>query len=196
MPAMTVREVASSAYREALPALVASLLGGLLAGVVLSGMRPELRSVPGLLVLIPALLATRGNVYGSLGARVATALHQGLVEPRLSAADRRLGAAVAAAVSNGLLASTFASVVVFGLLTALSDPVAPLPTLVGVALVAGVLSGAVLSVVVVTVVFAGYRRGRDPDTLVGPVVTTTGDVFGVVFLLLAVRLVLALGGGG
>jgi mgtE-like transporter len=67
---------------------------------------------------------------------------------------------------------------------------------VGVALVAGVLSGVVLTVVVVSVVFAGYRRGRDPDTLVGPIVTTTGDVFGVLFLLLAVRLVLALGGGG
>ena len=193
---MTVREVAAEAYRDALPALVASLAGGLLAGVVLGGMRPELRAVPGLLVLIPALLATRGNVYGSLGARVATALHQGLVEPRLSAADRRLGAAAAAAISNGLLASTFASVVVFAHLTGNGEPVAPLATLVGVALIAGVLSGVVLTVVVVTVVFAGYRRGRDPDTLVGPIVTTTGDVFGVLFLLLAVRLVLALGGGG
>jgi mgtE-like transporter len=193
---MTVREVALDAYREALPALVASLLGGLLAGVVLSGMRPELREVPGLLVLIPALLATRGNVYGSFGARVATALHQGFVEPRLSAADRRLGSAATAAIANGLLASTFASVVVFALLTVLDTPVAPLPTLVGIALVAGVLSGAVLTVVVVSVVFAGYRRGRDPDTLVGPIVTTTGDVFGVLFLLLAVRLVLGLGVGG
>ncbi|WP_136592317.1 magnesium transporter [Salinigranum halophilum] len=193
---MTVREVALDAYREALPALVASLLGGLLAGVVLSGMRPELRDVPGLLVLIPALLATRGNVYGSLGARIATALHQGLIEPRLSEADRRLGAAAAAAISNGLLASTFASVVVFALLTVLGDSVAPLPTLVGIALIAGILSGIVLTVVVVTVVFAGYRRGRDPDTLVGPIVTTTGDVFGVLFLLLAVRIVLGFGIGG
>jgi mgtE-like transporter len=193
---MTVRQVALDAYREALPALVASLFGGLLAGVVLGGMRPELRAVPGLLVLIPALLATRGNVYGSLGARIATGLHQGLVEPRLGAADRRLAAAATAAVSNGLLASTFASVVVFSLLTGLGDRVAPLATLVAIALIAGVLSGVVLTVVVVTVVFAGYRRGRDPDTLVGPIVTTTGDVFGVLFLLLAVRLVLALGGGG
>jgi mgtE-like transporter len=175
---------------------VASLVGGLVAGVVLGGMRPELRAVPGLLVLIPALLATRGNVYGSLGARIATALHQGLVEPRLSAADRRLVAAAAAAVSNGLLASTFASVVVFALLSGLGAPVASLPTLIGIALVAGVLSGLVLTVVVVSVVFAGYRRGRDPDTLVGPIVTTTGDVFGVLFLLLAVRLVLRLGGSG
>ncbi|MFB6087284.1 MAG: hypothetical protein ABEJ85_02090, partial [Haloarculaceae archaeon] len=71
---MTIREVAREAYREGLPALAASAVGGLLAGVVLGGMRAEFRAVPGLLVLVPALLATRGNVYGSLGARLATGL--------------------------------------------------------------------------------------------------------------------------
>ncbi|MFA1609645.1 magnesium transporter [Halobellus rubicundus] len=189
---MTVREAAREAYREALPALAASLVGGLIAGVVLSGMRAELRDVSGLLVLVPALLATRGNVYGSLGARISTALHQGLVEPRVRGGDERLRSAVAAALANGLLASAFAAVAVFAILTALGRPVASLPTLVAIALVAGLLSGVALSAVVVTAVFAGYRRGRDPDTLVGPLVTTTGDVFGVFFLLAAVRLVLRL----
>jgi mgtE-like transporter len=192
---MTVREVAVEAYREALPALSASLVGGLLAGAVLGGMRRELAAVPGLLVLVPALLATRGNVYGSLGARVATALHQGLVEPRLRLGDERLRAAATAAIANGLLASTVAATVVFALLSTLGARVAPLWTLVGIALLAGVLSGVTLVVVVVSVVFAGYRRGYDPDTLVGPLVTTTGDVLGVAFLLLAVRLVLLAGGG-
>ena len=190
---MPVRDVAAQAYREALPALAASVVGGLFAGVVLGGMRAELRAVPGLLVLVPALLATRGNVYGSLGARLSTGLHQGLVEPTLEV-DARLTSAVAAALGNGILASLFASVVAFLTLVALGEPVAPLSTLVAVALVAGLLSGVALTVAVVSVVFAGFRRGYNPDTLVGPLVTTTGDVFGVAFLLLSVRFVLALGG--
>ena len=193
---MSVRDAAVRAYREGLPALGASVVGGLIAGVVLGGMRGELRAVPGLLVLIPALLATRGNVYGSLGARIATGLHQGLVEPRVDFGDERLRGAVAAAIGNGLLASAFAACVAFLVLTLLSRNPAPLPTLLGVALVAGLLSGVALSTVVVVLVFAGYRRGRDPDTLVGPIVTTAGDVFGLAFLVLAVRVVLGLGGGG
>ena len=192
---MTVREVAVEAYREALPALGASLVGGLLAGVVLGGMRADLRAVEGLLVLVPALLATRGNVYGSLGARLATGLHQGLIEPRVRAGDRRIRAAAAAALANGIVASLFAATAAFGILSALGAPVASLWRLVGIAVVAGLLSGVTLVVVVVTVVFAGYRRGYNPDTLVGPLVTTTGDVFGVLFLLIAVRtLALVLGG--
>lgn len=190
---MSARDVAEQAYREALPALGASVVGGLVAGVVLGGMREDLRVVPGLLVMVPALLATRGNVYGSLGARLATALHQGLIEPQF-AVDDRVQAAVAASMANGLLASTFAAVLAYVILTGLSAPVAPLSTLVAIALLAGLLSGTALTVAVVTVVFVGYRRGYNPDTLVGPIVTTTGDVFGVAFLLAAVRVVLGLGG--
>lgn len=191
---MTVREVAVEAYREGFPALGASVLGGLLAGVVLGGMRADFRAVPGLLVLVPALLATRGNVYGSLGARIATALHQGLIAPRVRTDDDRLLRAVAAAIANGLLASSFAAVVASLVLGALGRPAAPLLVLLSIALIAGVLSGIALSVTVVGVVFAGYRRGYNPDTLVGPIVTTAGDVFGVAFLLLSVRAVLAVGG--
>ena len=192
---MTVVEVAREAYREALPALSASLVGGLAAGVVLGGMREELRAVSGLLVLVPALLATRGNVYSSLGARIATALHQGLIEPRVRGGDPRLRSAVAASIANGLLASAFAATVAYVVLWSLSASPASFATLVGIAVLSGLLSGVTLSTVVLLAVFAGYRRGYNPDTLVGPLVTTTGDVFGIAYLLLAVRIVLALGGG-
>jgi len=44
---MTVREVTVRAYREGLPALATSAGGGLLAGLVLGGMRSELSAVTG-----------------------------------------------------------------------------------------------------------------------------------------------------
>ncbi|WP_135303847.1 magnesium transporter [Haloarcula amylovorans] len=192
---MTVREVATEAYRESLPVLALSAVGGLFAGVVLGGMDAELEQVAGLLVLVPALLATRGNVYGSLGARLGSALHQGIVEPRFSLADERVNAAVAAALANGVLVSGFAAVLTVALLAGIGRPSAPLLTLVGIALVAGLVSGILLTIAVVSVVFVGYRRGLNPDTLAGPVVTTTGDVVGIATLLAATRFVLALGGG-
>jgi mgtE-like transporter len=191
---MTVREVAVNAYREALPILSVSALGGLFAGLVLGGMEAELREIRGLLVLVPALLATRGNVYGSLGARLGSALHQGLIEPYVSANDDRLRAAVVAAVASGLFVSSLAAVMAFGLLAVLGRPVAPIWMLVGVALISGVIGGAILVTTVVTVVIVGYRRGLNPDTLAGPVVTTTGDVVGTATLLIAARIVLAIGG--
>ena len=192
---MTMREVARSAYREALPALAASVVGGLFAGAVLGGMRAELGDVPGLLVLVPALLATRGNVYGSLGARLATGLHQGLLEPKFDLGNDRLRGAIAAALANGVLVSILAATLTYVALTALGSNPASLHVLVLVAAIAGVLSGLALTVAVVSVVIVGFRRGLDPDTFVGPVVTTTGDFVGLAVLLLAVRLVAAALGG-
>ncbi len=192
---MSVRSVAVTAYREGLGALAVSAAGGLVAGVVLGGMEAELARIDGLLVLVPALLATRGNVYGSLGARLASALHGGLIEPRVAAGDPRLRAAVAAALADGVLVSGLSALLAWALLRGLGRPAARPTTLLAVALLAGLVSGVVLTVVVVTTVFAGYRRGYNPDTIAGPVVTTTGDLVGTATLLVAARVVLALGGG-
>ncbi len=187
---MSVRGVASTVYREGVGALGVSAVGSLLAGVVLGGLETELQRLPGLLVLVPALLATRGNVYGSLGARLATALQQGLLTPTLRSHDRRLYNALVAALCTGLFTSVFAAIATVVVLWLLNAAVAP-AALVAVSFLAGLASGIVLSATVTGVVYVGYRRGLNPDTLVGPVVTTTGDVFGMVFLYLAARVVLA-----
>lgn len=188
---MSARAVLGRAYRGALPTLVLSAVGGLLAGVVLGDMNEDLAAVRGLLVMIPAFLAIRGSVYGALGSRLSSALHQGFIEPVLEP-DDRLVAAMLAAVLNGLLASTFAAVLAFLVLSALGRGVAPLATLLAIALMAGVLAGIALAGTIVVAVIVGFRRGLDPDTLIGPVMTTAGDVFGMLSLFLATKLVLAL----
>jgi len=187
---MAVADVVKEAYRSAVPALLVSAVGGLLAGTVLGGMEADLAAVDGLLVLVPAFLAIRGSVYGSLGSRLSSALHQGLIDPVFEP-DRRVLVAVAAALSNGIIATVFAALLVAAVLPALGRPVAPLSTLLALAVVGALLSGLALTTVVVAVVFVGFRRGANPDDLVGPTVTTAGDVFGMLALLVATRLALA-----
>jgi len=184
---MSVRSVIVDAYRSALPTLVVSAAGGLLAGAILSGMDDQFETIPGLLVMVPAFLAIRGSVYGSMGARLSSALHQGLVEPVFEP-DDRVVAAVAAALLNGLIASLFAAVLTYGMLSVLGRAVAPLWTLAFVAVVGAAIAGVALSAVVLVAVFLGYRRGINPDDLVGPVTTTAGDVFGTLSLLIAAEL--------
>lgn len=190
---MPIRAVAEEAYQDAFGILVLSAVASVFSGVVLGGMEHELTVVPGLLTIVPALLATRGSVYGSLGARLATGLHQGLVEPSLSFPERRLQSAIVAAMLNGVLISVFAATAGWGVRLALDLQVAPLSALVIVGLVAGLLSGAALTFVVILTVFVGYRRGLNPDALAGPVVTTTGDVIGIATMLAGARLAIAVG---
>ncbi|MCU4752607.1 magnesium transporter [Halobacteria archaeon AArc-curdl1] len=176
-------------YRRALPVVLVSLVAGLFAGTILGSetMRNGIEQVPGILVLLPAFLATRGGVYGSLGARLSSGLHQGLIEPEFTL-DERLSNAVIASFINGMVVSVFIAVIAFAVL-AITGSSGNLLQLVGIMLISGFLSALLMLSVLVTVVFVGYRRGLDPDNIVGPLVTTLGDVFGVFFLLVAIYLV-------
>jgi mgtE-like transporter len=173
--------------RQALPVLLVSLAAGLFAGTVLGSeeMRSGIESVPGLLLLPPAFLATRGGVHGALGARLSSVLHQGVIEPRFQLDERRTNALVACFL-NGMIVSLFVGVLAWGVMAGLGRS-ASLVDLVVIPTVAGLLSALVMPTVLVGVLFVGYRRGLDPDNPIGPTVTTVGDVLGVIFLLVGLR---------
>jgi mgtE-like transporter len=187
---MGPRRDAWQVYRESLPILVVSLAGGIFAGSVLGseGMTSGFERFPGLLLLLPAFLATRGNVYGALGARISSGLHQGLIDPEFGW-DRRLVNAVGASFVNGIGISVFIAVLSWAILQVLGRESARLVELVGIMLVSGVLTSFTLIFGLLALVFASYEYGLDPDNLIGPIVTTLGDVFGVVFLFVAITVV-------
>ncbi|WP_226005084.1 magnesium transporter [Natrinema salinisoli] len=187
---MEARQDAWRIYRESLPILVVSLAGGIFAGSVLgsAGMTEGFERFPGLLLLLPAFLATRGNVYGAMGARISSGLHQGMIDPSFSW-DRRLVNAVAASFVNGIGISVIIAILSWGILTALGRESARLVELLGIMLIAGVLTSITLIFGLLALVFVGYKHGLDPDNLIGPIVTTLGDVFGVVFLFVAITVV-------
>lgn len=177
-------------YRESLPVLLVSLGGGLFAGAVLGteAMIAGFERYPGLLLLLPAFLATRGNVYGALGAKLSSGLHQGLIES-VYPPDRPLANAIVASLVNGIGISIVIGLMSWSILWALGRPSADLAELIGITLVAGLLTSTVMIAGLLLVVFGGYTYGLDPDNLIGPVVTTLGDVFGVLFLYVAIALI-------
>ena len=183
---MQGQDSAIDVYRQALPVIVVSLVAGLFAGTLLGTetMREGIESVPGILLLLPAFLATRGGVYGSLGARLSSGLHQGLIDPHFEWNDR-LRNAVVASFLNGMIVSMVIAVLAWGVLLVLGREGSLLELLI-VLIVAAFLSAVAMLGVLLTVIFKGYRRGLDPDNVIGPVVTTVGDVFGVVFLLIGI----------
>ncbi|MWV66002.1 hypothetical protein GRS48_14410 [Halorubrum sp. JWXQ-INN 858] len=185
---MGFRGTFRSIYREALPVLLIALLGGLFAGLVLEELIESVERFPGLLVMVPVFLATRGNVYGALGGRISSGLHQGLLPPRFERNERLVNAVIASFV-NGIGISVVIGVLSWIALRVLGREVAPVYELVAIMLIAGVFTSFVLIFGLLLLIFAGYQRGYDPDNLVGPIVTTLGDVFGMVFLFMAVFVV-------
>ena len=174
-------------YRQTFLVLGGSLMGSFFAGIVLGGegMTSAMESIPGLLLIIPAFLATRGNVYGAMGAKIATALHQGIIEPEF-AKNPRLMNALKSALINGTLASAFIGVAGWSLLRAFGRSVAPFWMFLSILVVSGVVSAVFMSTILVYLLFIGYRRGMDPDVLSGPLITSIGDFLGMFILFFSI----------
>ena len=174
----------SSIVEQTLPLLLICVMLGLFAGVILGGMKSSLEALPGLLVLVPAILATRGNIFGAFGSRLGSALHQGLIRPELKR-DNNLMHSITAALGEGVIMSIVVAVIAHYVILALGrDSIGIIP-LTAISLIAGVVSGIVLTVLILVLAFAGYKRGIDPDNITGPIATTVGDLLAMLALFMA-----------
>src|SRR5947208_2289333 len=94
----------AAGVRAGFYALLLSSGGDLVAGLTLGSITGTLESLPGLLVLVPAAIGMRGNVFGALGSRLGTAVHTGTF--RMSARrDTPVGQNLAASLSMSLSVS-------------------------------------------------------------------------------------------
>ena len=64
--------------RQGFVALVVADLGSLVAGLALGTITHRLKVLPGLIVMVPAAIGMRGNIFGALGSRLGTSIHSGL----------------------------------------------------------------------------------------------------------------------
>lgn len=173
---------------DALPILLLSLLGSLLAGIVLGGMQKTLELVPGLIVVIPAMLDLRGNIYGALGSRLSTGLHQGILEPKITT-NKNLKNATTASLINDAVVSFLLAIISWLILTYLNIRVIPLHQLILITLISGVISGLILTLIVTFSVYKSYGKRIDPDNIVGPIVTVTGDIFSIIVLFFVAKII-------
>jgi len=162
--------------RQGLAALAVSSLGDLVAGVTLGAVTGTLNRLPGLLVLVPAAIGMRGNIFGALGSRLGTAIHTGTF--RLSRRrDTLVGQNVLASVTLTLALSVALAVlakavaVAFGLKASIS-----IADYVVVSVLGGVLSSIVVLALTLVVATTSARRGWDMDNVAAPLVTAAGDI--------------------
>jgi mgtE-like transporter len=172
-----------SVYREALPVLLLSGLGLVVAGLLFQEMEGILRQTPGLIVMVPVLIALRGGVSGAMGARMGSAIHMGLIERRnLWNEEARQG--VLAAILLSLTLSALTGVLGHFTTLLLGLPSAGLGKLVLIATVAGTAAGLLQVAVTFGVLMLAFRRGLDPDNVTTPTLATVGDVVTVLLLFL------------
>jgi mgtE-like transporter len=177
-----------SVARQSLVALALNSSTSLVAGAVLASITGTFERLPGLLVLVPAAIGLRGNVFSALGSRLSTAIHTGTLRfsTRL---DTVLGQNLAASMLLTVGMSFVLAVVAKCTSLAFGLDSESIITLGMISILGGLLASAVVLVATVGLAAGSVRFGWDLDNLVAPVVSTLGDVLTLPALWLASQLV-------
>jgi len=177
-----------AAYRDSLVALMVAVVASLIAGITLATTTGKLEELPGLLLLVPAALAVKGNIFGALGSRLGTSIHSGAfrLSPRL---DTVVGQNTAAAMVLSLVISVMLAVMAKGVaITFNVSPTMSVADFIVVSAVGGVIASIVVLLITLLLAGGSFRYGWDLDNVVAPLVTATGDVVSLPALVWAAEL--------
>lgn len=175
-----------------LPLLILLGIGEIFAGRLFGGMSTLLLRHPGVIVLIPALIGLKGNIDITLGSRLGSAIHLGLISPG-NIWNKEMRENVSAAFLLSCVMTIIAGVLAYATSFVLGMESTGLLTLVLISFLAGVLSGTILIFITVGIIIISVKFNLDPDNITAPSLATLGDVITIgnilifAFILLEVR---------
>lgn len=166
---------AKEMLKQSLPLLLLCGIGGIFAGNTLSLMIGIFERNPGLLVVVPGIIALRGNISTAFGSRLGSAYHLGIINKENMWNDE-----LKQNVLGSIILSVFVSIVT-GILayatTVLFFHIYPNPVrLISIVLLAGIISGIILTGLTIIIIYLVFKHGYNPDNITGPALATVGDI--------------------
>jgi mgtE-like transporter len=173
-------------FEEIFYSQILSLLGGIVGGTLLAIYTNQLLMLPGMLILLPGFLEMRGNISGSFASRLSSGLFLGVINPKKYNTRIIRGNFIASfllvilvTLALGIVAFAF-SFFIFGIYAIKIIPMA---------LLAGLLANLIEIPLTLYMTFYLFRKGHDPNNIMGTIITTTGDVISIISLLITMVLV-------
>lgn len=173
-------------FKELFASQLVSVFGGLIAGTILAIYTDKILIIPGMFILLPGFLEMKNSISGSLAARISAGLHLRFITIHRKKIKLIRGNALAAfllalivSLGLGLIAFAF-SLFVFKVF---------IPKIIILPLIAGIISSFLEIPITIFFTFYLFMKGHDPDYIMGPFITSVGDIISVISLLIAVVII-------
>jgi mgtE-like transporter len=166
----------AAGVRQSLVALGLNSSTSFVAGAFLGSITGTLERYPGLLVLVPAAIGLRGNIFGSFGNRLSTSIHSGTFRwslRRETVLGQNVVASMLLTMAISLALAVVAKAIAVGLGIADSIDLLSMST---VSIAGGVLGSLVVLGAALALTGGAVRYGWDLDNVTAPLVSTLGDV--------------------
>src|SRR5690606_14715791 len=157
--------------RQGLVALALNSSSSLAAGAVLGSLTTTFERRPGLLLLVPAAIGLRGNIFGALGNRVSTSIHAGELQLRLrrsTVLGQNVLAALALTLGMSVVLVVLAALISVGLHL---GPTLGLAELSLVSVGGGLVASIPVLLATLGLAAGAVRYGWDLDNVTAPLVS-------------------------
>jgi mgtE-like transporter len=171
-------------FSEILSSELVATTGGVISGTLLAIFTDKLFLLPGLFILLPGFLQLKGAIAGSLASRLGTELHTRKIKPdgKSKLISENKAASFILVIFISLILGVAAYLLTFSLFNYNQ------PTLMLIPLVASIISAIILFPLVTRLTLWLYKNHHDPDNVMGPYVTSIGDIESIISLLIALIL--------
>lgn len=176
--------------KNSIPVLILTAIISIASGQMLNYNRELLvSSFPVLLVMIPPLIKVGGDTGSILGARLSSALHLGLIDSNLKRSPV-IDNSIIASFVIGITTCILLGVVVWVIQIILSiNSNIGLLAIIAISTIAGAIQMLIMFSTTILIALFSHKFGMDPDDTVIPIITTSGDFFGILCIFLVINLV-------
>ncbi|WP_026451160.1 magnesium transporter [Aequorivita capsosiphonis] len=166
--------------RARLPWLLIGMMGGLGAATIISGFETIMTTFPKLLIFVPLIQATAGNVGVQSSAIIVQGLANNSLKGHLMA---RILRETSVALVNGIAIALIVLIIShFIFYTSYLESIS-----IGIAIITVIIIAAIVGNLIPIFL---HKRGIDPAVATGPFITTSNDVFGILTYFLIAKTIL------
>lgn len=167
--------------KQSLPILIFCFAIGITSGIFLQNARKIFLIYPALLALIPQVVAQGGSIGGIVGSRVSTTLYLGSAQPFKFSKEIRKN--FTAGIIMGLVVALLVGIASLIIIYITKANAPPLTQIFLVAFLSLFILSTLMSVIAIFISFFSFKIGIDPSNVVIPVITSIGDITGIIVLL-------------
>ncbi len=174
--------------KQSTPILLLCLSIGITSGIFLQSAEHTFALFPLMLSLVPQVIAQGGSIGGIVGSRISTALYLGTSKPFVW--NREVLKNFFSGIIMGVTIGPFIAIIsqIVGIIT--KTPLIPFTKTLLISTISMSLLSLLTGIVAIYIAFFSFKIKLDPSNIVIPLITSTGDIAGVLVLLYVIKIIL------
>jgi len=173
-------------FKEILIFQIISILGGLIVGTILAVYTDKIFIIPSMLIIIPGILQMRENISGSFASRLSSGLFLKVIKPNKTQ-TKIIKGNLYASFFLAILTSLMIGLIAFFFNYLFTHTI--LFKIIMIPLIAGIIANTIEIPLTLFTTLYLFKKGYDPNNIMGPFVTSTGDIISILSILITMMII-------